>query len=150
MLLGHEGAFRTVGNGHAEVEHAVIVLGREDEVVFAILLHHVTVPELLLSPGHLVLVEDDAMIGGGVGLHIVEGEHVVVTHLEVSAVVVEGSARLAVVRWVDVKTSVKHVGRRVGHVVLGEEIPCFHIYLYISIILFTTGFALYSRSKSRG
>ena len=64
VLLGNERALRTVGNGYAEVEYAIVVLGREDEVVLAILFDDVIVPHLLLGPCHILHVEDDAVVGG--------------------------------------------------------------------------------------
>ena len=72
------------------------------------------------------MVEDNAMIGDGTCLDIVERQHVVVAHLEVSAVVVEHVVALAVVRGIDVELAVKHFGRRVGHIIAGEKIAGFH------------------------
>ena len=129
MLLRDERAFWTVGDGHAEVELTVIVLGREDEIVLAVLLHDIAVPHLALHPGHLVLVEDDAVVGHGAVLKVIEGEHVVVAHLEVAAVVVEYVLTLAVVARINVELAVKHVGCGVSHIVTGEKIPWFHKYL---------------------
>ena len=110
MLLRYEGAFRTVGNGHAEVEDAVVVLGREDEVVFAVLLDDVVVPHLLLGPCHILHVEDNAMISSFTVLNIIERQYVVVLHLEVSAIVVESGTSLPVVAGIDVELTVKHIG----------------------------------------
>ena len=114
-----EGA--AVNKGDAKMEDSVVVLGREDEVVAAVLLHHIVVPHLLLGPGHLVNIENDTMIGDR-GFERIAGkrEHVVVAHLEVSAVVIEGCACFDVVRGIDVQLVVKHVDRRIGHVITGE------------------------------
>ena len=118
MFLGDEWPFGTLAGGYAQVEDTVVVLSREYEVVAAVLLHHIVVPHLLLSPGHLVHIEDDTVIGdfGFEGITR-KRKHVVVAHLEVSAVVVEGCSRLDVVRGVDVEAVAKHVDRRVGHIV---------------------------------
>ena len=126
VLLWDERAFGLVGDGHAKMEFAVIVLRREDEIVLAVLLYDIAIPHLLLHPGHLVLVEDDAMIGDGTSLDVVERQHVVVAHLEVAAVVVEHVVALAVVGGIDVELAVKHFGRRVGHIIAGEKIAGFH------------------------
>ena len=120
LILRYERAFGLVGHGHAEVEHAVVTLGREDEVVLAVLLDDVVVPHLLLGPLHLINVEDDAVIGSLVVLDVIPRKHVVVAHLEVTAVVVETLAGVPVVAGVDVQASVKHIGRGVGHIVIGE------------------------------
>jgi len=108
VFLRDEGALGALGDGHAQVEDAVVVLGREDEVVAAVLLHDIAVPHLLLGPRHLIHVEHDAVVGDrgcqGVAL---QGENMVVAHLEVAAVIVEGSTGLDVVRGVDVQTVVE-------------------------------------------
>jgi hypothetical protein len=66
------------------------------------------------------LVEDNAMVGNRTVLDIFEREDVVVTHLEVAAIIVEDIVALAVVAGVDVQLIVKHMSRRVGHIVTGE------------------------------
>jgi hypothetical protein len=120
IFLWNEWAFWLVGNGYTQVEFSIIILGREDEIVFAILFYYVAVPHLLLHPRHLVLVEDNAMVGNRTVLDIFEREDVVVTHLEVAAIIVEDIVALAVVAGVDVQLIVKHMSRRVGHIVTGE------------------------------
>ena len=120
MLLRDERTLRFVGNGHTEVELAVVVLGREDEVILAVFLNNVAVPHLFLYPCHLILVENDAVVGNFAGLNIVERQHMIVAHLEVAAVIVEHVLALTVMTGVDVQAVVKHVGCRVGHIVAGE------------------------------
>ena len=60
------------------------------------------------------------MIGNLTFHHIVHGKNVVVFHLEVPAVVVEGCASLPVVAGINIDASVKHVGCRISHVVARE------------------------------
>ena len=108
VLLRDEGALGALGDGHAQVENAIVVLGREDEVVAAVLLHDIAVPHLLLGPRNLVHVEHNAVVGdrGCQGVSL-QGENMVVAHLEMAAVIVEGSTGLDVVRGVDVQTVVE-------------------------------------------
>ena len=133
MLLSNERTLGTVGNSHAEMEHAIIVLGREDEVVLAVLLDDIAVPHLLLGPFHILHIENHTVVGGIAVLHIIERQHMVVLHLEVATVIVEGCTCLPVVRGVDVELAVKHMGRRIGHIVTGKKIPCFHNLLFLVI-----------------
>ena len=110
MLLRNERTLRTVGNGYAEVEYAIVVLSREDEVVLAILFDDVIVPHLLFGPCHILHVEDDAVIGGFAVFNIIPRQHVVVLHLEVTAIIVESSTSLPVVAGIDEQFAVKHIG----------------------------------------
>jgi hypothetical protein len=50
------------------------------------------------------------MIGGVVVFYIIPRKHVIVLHLEVTTIVVEGSTSLPVVRGIDVQAAVKHIG----------------------------------------
>ena len=120
LLHRLERAFGLVGHGHAQTEHAVVALCREDEIVLAVFLHDIVVPHLFLCPGHVFHVENHAVVGGIVVLHVVPRQHVVVFHLEVSAVVVEAFAGIPVVAGVDIEAVVEHVGRWVGHIVTWE------------------------------
>ena len=110
LLLGDERTFRTVGNSYTQVEHTIIVLGREDEVVLAVLLYTVVVPHLFLCPFHLLYIEDDTMVCDIALFQVFERQHMVVFHLEVSSVIVEGMSSLTVVAGVDIQLAVKHIG----------------------------------------
>ena len=57
-----ERSFRFVSYSYTQMEYAIIVFGRENQVVFAILLYAVVVPHLLFSPGHIFHVEYHTMI----------------------------------------------------------------------------------------
>ena len=59
------------------------------------------------------------MVGHLAFHYIVEREHMIVFHLEMTAVVIKGSATVPVVRGVNVKPPVKHPCGRIGHVVVG-------------------------------
>jgi hypothetical protein len=110
LIHRFERSLGLVGHSNTQTEYAIVGLGREDKVVLAILLDAVIVPHLLLSPGHILHVKDNTMVCGIVILDIVPREHMVVLHLEVTAIVVETLTGIPVMRWVDVKTSVKHIG----------------------------------------
>ena len=110
LFLRNEGTLGTVADGDAQMEHSVIVLGGENEVVLAVFLDDVVVPHLLLGPGHLVDIENDTMVGDVAILQVVEREDMVVSHLEVATIVVEGMTCLAVVTGIDIQLAVKHVG----------------------------------------
>ena len=122
MFLRNERTFGLVGNGYTEVEHAVVAFRGEDEIVLAVLLDDVVIPHLLLCPGHLVDIENHTMIGGLVVLDVVPRQHVVVAHLEMSAVVVETFAGIPVVAGIYIEPSVEHVGRRISHIIAREQI----------------------------
>ena len=108
--MSDERTFGLVSNGNTEVEHAIIVLGREYQVVLAVFLYDIVIPHLFLSPCHILDIENHAMVGSLVVLHIIEREYVVVLHLEVTAIVVEGMTCLTVVGGVNIQFTVKHVG----------------------------------------
>ena len=123
MLLRNKRTFGTLGNGNAQMEDTAKVLCREDEVIAAVLLNDIVVPHLLLSPRHLVHVENQAVVCD-VGFERIarKGQHMVVAHLEMSAVVVEGSTCLDVMRRVDKESFTKDMDRRVGHIVRRKKV----------------------------
>ena len=104
------------------MKYAVIVFCREDKIVFTIFLHHIIIPHLFLSPGHILHIENDAAVGNFALCHILDGEHMVVFHLEVTTVVIETLAAVPVVRGIDIKAAIEHVGRRVGHIILRKQV----------------------------
>ena len=57
-----ERTFRTVGDGYAEMEYIILVLGTEDEVVFAIHHTYIIIPHLATSPGNVFQLEHAAMV----------------------------------------------------------------------------------------
>ena len=70
------------------------------------------------------------MIGDIAILDIVEREHMIILHLEMAAIIVECSACLPVVRRINVKPAVKHIGRGVCHIITREKITWFHTLNY--------------------
>ena len=126
--LGAERAFGPVGYGHAHAEYVVLVLEREVHIVLAALLGHVAIPQLAARPGYVAHAQGHAVVGHLAVHHVVGGEHVVVLHVEVVAVVVFRHAALPVVAGVDVDPSAEHVCRRVGHVVAGQEVAHFLVH----------------------
>ena len=92
------------------MEHTVIVFCREDEEILAVLFNDVIVPHLLLCPGYILYVQNYSVVGSFTILHVVERQHVVVFHLEVASVIVEGMSCLSVVRGVDIQFAVKNIG----------------------------------------
>ena len=132
VLLGDKRTLRSVCHSHTKVEHTIVVLGREDEEILAVLLDDIVVPHLLLSPGHLLHIEDLAVVSHLTVLHIFHGDHMVVFHLEVSAIIVEGSTSLPVMGRIDEEFAVKHISRRICVKITRIKITWFHN-SYISI-----------------
>ena len=120
VLLRNERTLRTVSDGYSEVEHAVVILSREDEVVLAVFLNNIAIPHLLLCPRHILNVEDYSVVGDLAFHHVVHREHVIVFHLEMTAIVIEGCASLLVVTGIYIDASVKHVGCRISHIIARE------------------------------
>ena len=110
LIHGLEWTFGLVGYGNTETEYAIISLSREDEIVLAIFLNNIIIPHLLLSPCHILHVENYSVIGSLIILYIVERQYMVVFHLEVTTIIVEGSTSFPVVRGIDIETTVKYVG----------------------------------------
>ena len=120
LRLGHEGTGRVLADGDADLEDAVRALGREVQVVLAVLAGGIRRPHLALGPGHVLHVEGDAVVHG-LRAGMLEREDVVVLHREMVAVVVEGDAGLDVVRGIDVDPAVEDVGGRVGGIDVRDE-----------------------------
>ena len=76
----------------------------------AVFLDTVVVPHLLLSPGHILHVENDTMIGDFTILNIIPRQYVVILHLEMSAIIVETLAGIPVVAGINEELAVKHIG----------------------------------------
>ena len=60
----------------------------------------------------------------------------IVLHLEVSAIIIEGSTGLPVVAGIYIQFTVEHVGRRVSHIVIREKITWFHLSFVVFVSLF--------------
>jgi hypothetical protein len=67
------------------------------------------------------------MIGHLTVLYVIHGYYMIVFHLEVPTIIVEGCTCLPIVRGIDVKTSVKHIGGRICIIITGVKITRFHI-----------------------
>ena len=93
--MGYERPFGAVADSHAEAEDVVPVFQREIEVVLAVLLLRVAVPQLSACPWYVADAEYHAVVGQFFlaayhCLEVIGGEDVVVVHVEVVAVVVFG------------------------------------------------------------
>jgi hypothetical protein len=66
-----ERTFGLVSHSNTQTEDTVKGFCREDQIVLTILLNTVIVPHLLLSPGHLLHIEDYTMISSLVVLYII-------------------------------------------------------------------------------
>ena len=123
--LGDEGAFGLVGHCDSEAEDVGFVLGGEVQVVFAVLAGHVAVPELAARPGDVLQAQCHSVIlhGGSHRIGAFQREHVVVLHVEVAAEIILRNTGFPVVGGIDIEFAVEDVHRRVGHVVLGDQIP---------------------------
>ena len=119
-----EGPVGLVAGGYAEAEDVVLVFGGKVHVVFAVFLGHVARPKLPAGPGNLFERKHDAVVGHLALFGVFGGEYMVVAHVEMVAVGGVGNARLPVVRGVDIDLALEDVSRRVGHVVVGEEVTC--------------------------
>ena len=103
------------------MEYAIIVFRRENKIVLSILFYDIIIPHLFLSPGHVLHIEHYSMIGNR-GRHGIafNGKHMIVLHLEMSTVVIKALSAIPIVGGIDIEFTVKHVGRRVCHIILGE------------------------------
>ena len=148
--LGNERSRRIVGDGGAPVEHVTAVLEREVHYVplhllavthtlglllgigrnLHFILLYVAVPELASCPRYILLAEYAAVVGYLACHRVsVDGQHVVILHYVLVAVVILDIVSLPVVGRVDVDFAVEDVNRRVGHIVFREKITflCCHI-----------------------
>ena len=62
-FLRNERTFGLVCHSNAKTEHTTVFLCREDEIVLAVLLNDIVVPHLLLSPWHVLNIEDNTVVG---------------------------------------------------------------------------------------
>ena len=62
-LLRNERTFGLVCHSNAKTEHTTVFLGREDEIVLAVLLNDIVVPHLLLSPWYVLNIKDNTVVG---------------------------------------------------------------------------------------
>ena len=60
------------------------------------------------------------------GPEVVQSEEEISPDEEVTAIIVEAFAAIPVMRWVNIQATVKHIGRWVCHIILWEQISCFH------------------------
>jgi hypothetical protein len=119
-LVGLEGTFGLVGDGHANPEDAFLVPGRVVEVEFAVLLGGVGSPELFVYPWDVLGFECDTVVGDGT-FDAGHGEDVVVGHVVLVAIVVVLDIGLTVVGRVDVELAVKDVSAWVGCEEVGHD-----------------------------
>lgn len=131
-----KGALGPVADGDADAEDALAVPGGEVEVVPPVpALSGVGGPELLADPGHVLGAQHHAVVH-----HVRVGRvqarrrvDVVVGHVVLVPVVVEGYVRLPVVRGVNVHAPVEDVGGRVRRVQVGYQWWCHFILISYSI-----------------
>ena len=97
-----------------------LVLHREIEVVPAALLCGVGRPHLTASPGDVLDVERDAVVGD-LPADAIHREHVIVAHREVAAEIVRLHAGVDVVGRIDEDPAVEDVRRGVGGIDIGDE-----------------------------
>ena len=63
LSLWYKRTFWRIADSYTKMEHAIIVLSRENKIVLTILLYTVIIPHLLFSPGYLLYIENHTMIG---------------------------------------------------------------------------------------
>lgn len=120
--IRRERALGLIAHRDADAEDALLVAGREVEIILSILLRGVGRPHLLGDPGDVLGAEDDAVVGDGAGGAEGGGaEDVVVGHVVLVAIVVELDVGFAVVGGVDVDLVVEDVGGGVGRVDVCDE-----------------------------
>ena len=135
VLLRNKRTLGPVGDGYTKMEYTVIVLSREDQVVLAVFLDDIIVPHQLLGPSDLIYIENLTIICHLAVFHVFHGNHVIVLHLEVTAIIIEGSTSLPVMRRIDEQFSVKNIGRRICIIITRIKITRFHIVLYLEVII---------------
>ena len=104
-----EWAFGSIGYSHAQAHATIIVLAAEHQVILAVQLHDIAVPQLFLTPGNVFHAKYLAMVGYLAVHYVIERQHVVVFHLEMSAVIVETLTAIPVVGRIDVETVTKYM-----------------------------------------
>lgn len=119
-LVGLEGTFGLVGDGHTDSEDAFLVSCRVVKVEFAVLLGGIGGPELFVYPWDVLGFECDAMVGDG-AFDAGHGEDVVVGHVVLVAIVVVLDIGLTVVGRVDVELAVEDVSAWVGCEEVGHD-----------------------------
>ena len=127
MLLGNERALRLIGDSHTKMEHTVVVLGRENEVILAIFLDDIIVPHLFLGPLHLIHMKNHAVIGNLTIFNILHRNDMIVFHLEMTAIIVEGSTCLPVMRGIYIEFAIKYISRGVCIIIFRIKITWFHL-----------------------
>lgn len=122
LRVGREGTLGPIRDSDADAKDVLRVTGWEIEVVAAIALRSIGRPHLLGYPGNVIGAEGYSVVGDGGGwIQRLRAEDVVVGHVVLVAIVVEGNVGLAVVRWVDINLAIEDVGGRVGRVDVCDE-----------------------------
>lgn len=115
-----EGTGRIIRHGYAEAEDAVLVTGREIQVILAVFVSGVRSPHLLADPWNILHVQGAAVIHAG-SVQAVHGQDVVVFHPVFITVVVVFSVMGNVVGGVDIDLSIKYMGGRIRSKDMGDQ-----------------------------
>ena len=103
------------------MEHAILILCREIEIVFAILVRCVRCPHLLGGPWHIVHVETYIM-DRHIAADLIHGENDIVAHCVLAAEIIFRNAGVIVVAWIDIDTPIiPDMDGRVGREDFGDE-----------------------------
>lgn len=120
VRLGLERARRLVAHRDADPEIPLKVARGEVEVVFAVLERRVRRPHLLARPRHVAHMQRLAVVDDR-RIQIVHGQHMVVFHLVLVAVVVRRPVMLEVVGRINVQLALENMRRRIRRVNMSDE-----------------------------
>src|SRR5690554_3516883 len=94
--LGNKGAFGLVADGYPNSEDVVFVFYREVEVVLAVFMCGITVPQLTACPGNVLDVQANAFVYR-FSIDVFHGKDVVISHVKVRAQVVFRNTSILIV-----------------------------------------------------
>jgi len=86
-IQGLERPLRTFRNGHPDAEDVVLVLQRKVEVVFAILVSAVRIPQLSPCPGNLLHMKGDTVVSH-LPIDTLHREYMIIVHVVMVTVII--------------------------------------------------------------
>ena len=113
LRLRLERPHRILRRCNADAEHAFLVLGREVEIISAILTRGVGCPHLAIRPRHILDVQrhwPDRYRPAD----LVHRQHAIVAHLEMAAKIILGGWSVDIVAGVNIDFAIPDMGGRVG------------------------------------
>ena len=109
IRLRNKRAFGFLADSDSQTEYIVLILHGEIQIIPAVLLGDITVPQLPACPGNIFYPQHDTMIYHFTTHNIICREYMIIFHVKMIAIVIFGNTALPVMRRINIHSIIKHM-----------------------------------------